>query len=42
MMRDLYAIPDGPKEKLFTTIKKNIRLRDLVPMIGDLRRVMKI
>ncbi len=42
LMRDLYWVPDGPKERLYTSMKKQISARELWSMIGDLRKVMKI
>jgi electron transfer flavoprotein-quinone oxidoreductase len=42
MMRDLYAIPAGPKDKLSTTMKRYMGVGDLLAMAGDLRKVMKI
>ncbi len=42
IMKDLYAVPAGPKEKLYPTIKKYLSLNNLIPMFGDLRRMMKI
>lgn len=42
LMRDLYKIPNGPKEKLSATVKKHMQLGTVLPMMGDLRKMMKI
>lgn len=42
MMRDIYAVPDGPKNKIYTTVKEYLGIKELLAMAGDLRRVMKI
>ncbi|HWP97995.1 MAG TPA: FAD-dependent oxidoreductase [Syntrophomonadaceae bacterium] len=42
MMRDLYAVPAGPKEKLYTSIKRYLSFGELWAMFNDLRKVMKI
>lgn len=42
IMRDLYAVPAGPKDKLYPTIKKYLGFGNLWAMFGDLRKVMKI
>ena len=42
IMRDLYEIPAGQKEKLFTTLKKHISLKTLFGAIKDFKRMMKI
>lgn len=42
IMRDLYAVPAGPKEKLYPTVKKYLGFKQLWAMAGDMRKVMKI
>jgi electron transfer flavoprotein-quinone oxidoreductase len=42
IMKDLYEIPAGPKEKIFQTIKKYMTFRELWGMFNDFRRVRKI
>ncbi len=42
IMADLYAVPDGPKEKLYPTIRKHLNWREMLAMAGDMRKVMKL
>lgn len=42
IMRDLYAVPEGPKQRIYPTIRKHLPFSDIVAMMGDLRKVMKI
>jgi len=42
IMRDLYQIPDGSKDKLFTTIKKYMQIKMLWGAFKDFKGVMKI
>ncbi|MDD2510063.1 MAG: FAD-dependent oxidoreductase [Syntrophomonas sp.] len=42
MMRDIYAVPAGPKNRLYPTIKQYLGLGELWSMLGDVRKVMKI
>ena len=42
IMKDVYAVPAGTKEKLFPTLKKHMPLGELWPVFKDLREVMKI
>ncbi|MBO8158113.1 FAD-dependent oxidoreductase [Thermosyntropha sp.] len=42
IMRDLYAVPAGPKEKLYPTVKRYLGFKQLWAMAGDMRKVMKI
>ena len=42
IMRDIYAVPAGPKERLFPTLKKHMTLGELWLQLKDLRDVMKI
>jgi len=42
IMRDIYAVPAGPKNKLYPTIKKYFSLGEMFNMLGDLRKVVKI
>ncbi len=42
IMRDVYSIPNGPKNRLYPTIKQYMNLREIWSMFGDMRKVMKI
>ena len=42
LMRDIYTIPAGPKERLYPTLRKHIGLAELWSIFKDLREVMKI
>lgn len=42
LMRDLYSVPNGPKEKLYTSMKRQLTAKEIWAMLGDLRKVMKI
>lgn len=42
LMRDIYAVPAGPKDKLYPTLKKHMPLGEMWPLLKDLREVMKV
>ena len=42
MMRDVYSVPAGAKDRLYPTIKGYLGFRELWAMVGDARKVMKI
>jgi electron transfer flavoprotein-quinone oxidoreductase len=42
IMRDMYSIPPGSKERLYPTAKKYLGTGELWAMFKDLRKVMKI
>lgn len=42
VMRDLYSISAGPKERIYPTIRRQLKVKELWGMLGDLRKVMKI
>lgn len=42
IMKDLYAVPAGTKERIYPTIRKHVSLKELFSIFGDLRKVMKI
>ncbi len=42
IMRDIYAVPAGPKNRLYPTIKQYMRIGELWSMFGDMRKAMKI
>ncbi len=42
MMRDVYAVPAGPKDRIYPTIKQYLGFGELWAMLGDARKVMKI
>ncbi len=42
IMKDVYEVPAGPKNRLYPTIKKYLTLKEMWSMAGDMRKVMKI
>jgi len=42
MMKDIYAVPAGPKERIYPTLRKYLTLGELWAELKDLREVMKI
>jgi electron transfer flavoprotein-quinone oxidoreductase len=42
IMRDVYAVPAGPKERLYPTIRKHLTLPELWALFMDMKGVMKI
>ena len=42
IMKEIYAIPAGPKERLYPTLRRHVSLRELWNIFIDLRKVMKI
>jgi electron transfer flavoprotein-quinone oxidoreductase len=42
LMRDIYAVPAGPKSRIYPTISKHVTLGELWALFKDLREVMKI
>lgn len=42
LMREIYAVPAGPKNKLYPTIRKHLTLSEMWSEFKDLREVMKI
>jgi electron transfer flavoprotein-quinone oxidoreductase len=42
MMKDIYAVPEGQKGKLYPTIKKYLTLAEVWSIFKDLREAMKI
>ncbi|MEN6349947.1 MAG: FAD-dependent oxidoreductase [Syntrophomonas sp.] len=42
MMRDVYAVPAGPKNRLYPTMRQYFKFAELLSMFGDMRKVMKI
>ncbi len=42
IMKDVYEVPAGPKDRLYPTIKKYLTLKEMWSMAGDMRKVMKI
>lgn len=42
IMRDIYAVPAGPKNRLYPTIKQYMKFGELWSMFGDVRKAMKI
>ena len=41
-LKDIYAVPAGPKEKIYPIIRKHVTLGELWAMLKDMRGVMKI
>jgi electron transfer flavoprotein-quinone oxidoreductase len=42
MMKDLYEIPAGPKERIYPTLKKHLTLGELWSMFKDMKRLTRI
>ena len=42
LMREIYAVPAGPKNRLYPTIRKHLTLSEVWSEFKDLREVMKI
>lgn len=42
LMRDVYSVPDGPKERLYPTIRKYITLAEVWSLFKDMKGVAKI
>ncbi|MDD5168294.1 MAG: FAD-dependent oxidoreductase [Syntrophales bacterium] len=42
ILRDIYRIPDGPKDRLYPTIRKYITLAEMWSLLKDMREVTKI
>ncbi len=42
IMKDVYEVPAGPKDRLYPTIKKYLTFKEMWSMAGDMRKVMKI
>ncbi len=42
IIRDVYSVPAGPKDRLYPTIRKHLNLSELWALFKDLKGVMKI
>ncbi|MCX5833983.1 MAG: electron transfer flavoprotein, partial [Deltaproteobacteria bacterium] len=42
IMKDLYEIPAGPKERIYPTLRKHLTLGELWAMFKDMKGVTKI
>lgn len=42
MMSELYAVDNGPKERIYPTVKKHLTIREMWDMLGDFRKVRKL
>lgn len=42
IMKDIYHVPEGSKNRLYPTIKQYLTMGELWSMLGDARKVMKI
>jgi len=42
VMKDVYAVPAGPKARLYETIRKHMTLKEMWSVFKDLKAVSKI
>jgi electron transfer flavoprotein-quinone oxidoreductase len=42
IMKDVYSVPAGAKERLYPTIRKHLTLSELWSLFMDLKGIMKI
>lgn len=42
IMKDIYSVPAGSKDRIFPTVKRYLKIGELWAMAGDMRKVMKI
>jgi electron transfer flavoprotein-quinone oxidoreductase len=42
IMKDIYAVPDGPKGRLYPTLRKHLPLGEVWALFKDMKEVMKI
>lgn len=42
LLKDVYEVPAGSKDRIFPTVKKYMKIGELWAMAGDMRKVMKI
>jgi len=42
ILRDLYWIPPGPKDRLYSTVRRYLGVREVWQALGDVRRMSKI
>lgn len=42
IMKDVYEVPAGPKNRLYPTIKQYLGFKEVLAMVGDFRKVRKI
>lgn len=42
IMQEVYQVPAGPKSSLYRTAKQHLNFKEMLAMVGDLRRVSKI
>jgi electron transfer flavoprotein-quinone oxidoreductase len=42
ILEDLFAVPAGPKEKLFATARRHLPLREVLALLRDMKGMMKI
>jgi electron transfer flavoprotein-quinone oxidoreductase len=42
IMKDIYTVPSGPKDRIYPTLRKRLPLRELWSLFKDMREVMKI
>jgi len=42
LLRDVYAVPAGPKDRLYPTIRKYLHLKEIWSMFKDFREMTKL
>lgn len=42
ILRDVYAVPAGPKDRLYPTVRKYLKLSEMLSMFKDFRKVTRI
>ncbi|HHV76396.1 MAG TPA: FAD-dependent oxidoreductase [Syntrophothermus lipocalidus] len=42
ILKDLYQVPPGPKDRLYSTIRRYLGVREACKILGDVRRMRKI
>ncbi len=42
ILKDLFAVPEGPKDKLFSTVRRHLPLREILAVLRDMKGMVKI
>ncbi len=42
MLKDLYHVPPGPKDRLYSTVRRHLGVKEACKILGDVRRMRKI
>ncbi len=42
ILEDLFAVPGGPKDRLFSTVRRHLPLREILAMIRDMKGMVKV